>query len=109
MNQAKVLQTTKQNLITLKDIRTRKKFWNKPEKENYQDLVFYQGWKHWTKEYNFLPVPDKFLEIREETLKILESLPNENKKEDKVFKIEYFLLHNRSNIIYFCYWFIRSL
>jgi len=110
MNQVnkQVNQTINQNKITLKDIRTRKKHWNHPGSEKYQDLVFYSGWKWWTKKSKFFPTPDKYIEIREETIKLLENLPNQSKKEDRILKTSYYLIRNHDNIITFILQNVRS-
>ena len=79
MSQNKVLQLTS-NKITIKDIFTRSKFWEKPINEitlpngvkqkeenlDYRDLVIYTKWKWWQPNYKFLPTPDKFIQIKEQ-------------------------------------------
>jgi len=85
----KVKQVINENKITPKDIFTRKKHWKKPNQENYRDLTLWIGWKHWTQEYNFLPIPDKFLEIQKETLQQLKEKPKES----------YFIVRNTDGVL----------
>jgi len=85
----KVNQTINENKISIKDILTRKKFWKKPGQEGYRDLTLWIGWKHWTQEYNFLPTPDKFLEIQQETLSQLKEKP----------QVSYFIVRNTDGVL----------
>ena len=75
------VQSLTSNKITVKDIFTRSKFWEKPQKEiikkgkpqkelneDYRNLVFFTQWKWWQKDYKFLPTPDKFVEIKKDFL-----------------------------------------
>ncbi|MCE8163837.1 MAG: hypothetical protein I3273_06225 [Candidatus Moeniiplasma glomeromycotorum] len=66
------------NILTLKDIRTRSALWFKPTDvspatgvSTYIDLRIYPEWPYWTREYNFLPLPKYYQEIRNKAVKDL--------------------------------------
>ncbi len=79
----KVVQVINENKISIKDIFTRSKHWEKPFKtdekgkatkelnEDYRNLKIYTQWRNWPRNYKYLPTPDKFIEIKSVWLKMV--------------------------------------